>query len=128
MTTADAETGSKLGDQATFVSDLVERANAPDAKMTVWFARVGDREALDISIPYERLASRASDDRNGRGSGVSSADPSRLPPDVRRARALAMSTSATETRRERQRSSPCVGRQKSASTTQRSMRDGRMPR
>jgi copper(I)-binding protein len=44
MTPADAETGSKLGDQAIFVSDIVDRANVPDAKMTVGFARVGNRE------------------------------------------------------------------------------------
>jgi hypothetical protein len=64
MTPADAETGSKLGDQAIFV----DRANGPDAKMTVGFARVGNREPLDISFPYdsrgcERLASRASSGR-----------------------------------------------------------------
>ena len=75
MTTADAETGSNLGDQAIFVSDIVDQANVPDAKMTVGFARVGNREALDLSFPYdsrdcERLASRASDDRNGRPAGV----------------------------------------------------------
>jgi hypothetical protein len=75
MTPADAETGSKLGDQAIFVSDIVDRANGPDAKMTVGFARVGNREPLDISFPYdsrgcERLASRASDDRNGRHAVV----------------------------------------------------------
>ena len=79
MTPADAETGSKLGDQAIFVSDIVDRANVPDAKMTVGFARVGNREALDISFPYdsrgcERLASRASDDRNGRPGGVRAAE------------------------------------------------------
>jgi hypothetical protein len=77
MTTADADTGSKLGDQAIFVSDIVDRANVPDAKMTVGFARVGNREALDISFPYdsrgcERLASRPSDDRNGRHAVVRS--------------------------------------------------------
>jgi hypothetical protein len=32
MTTADAETGSKLGDQAIFVSDIGDRANVLNAK------------------------------------------------------------------------------------------------
>jgi hypothetical protein len=60
MTTADAETGSKLGDQAIFVSDIVDRANVPDAKMTVAFARVGNREPLDISFPYDYLVASVS--------------------------------------------------------------------
>jgi len=60
MALADAETGSKLGDQAIFVSDIVDRANVPDAKMTVGFARVGNREALDISFPYDSVVASVS--------------------------------------------------------------------
>jgi ethanolamine utilization protein EutQ (cupin superfamily) len=50
-----AEAWSQVGDGEIFVSDLVDEAREPDAKMTVGFARVGAGEALDISFPYDEV-------------------------------------------------------------------------
>ena len=55
LTTEDAETWSKVGDGQIFVSDIVDQAGEPDAKMTVGFARLGEGEALDISFPYDEV-------------------------------------------------------------------------
>ncbi|MGI8805026.1 MAG: cupin domain-containing protein, partial [Thermoleophilaceae bacterium] len=55
LTTRDAENWAKVGDGEIFVSDIVDQATAPDAKMTVGFARVGKGEALDISFPYDEV-------------------------------------------------------------------------
>jgi ethanolamine utilization protein EutQ (cupin superfamily) len=55
LTTEDAKTWSQVGDRATFVSDLVDQATVPEAKMTVGFARVAKGEALDISFPYDEV-------------------------------------------------------------------------
>ncbi|MGI9098555.1 MAG: hypothetical protein ACR2H2_08725 [Solirubrobacteraceae bacterium] len=55
LTTEQAESWSKLGDQEIFVSDIVDQATVPDAKMTVGFARVAKGEALDISFPYDEV-------------------------------------------------------------------------
>ncbi len=55
LTAKDAETWAKVGDGQIFVSDIVDQATVPDAKMTVGFARVGKGEALDISFPYDEV-------------------------------------------------------------------------
>lgn len=55
VTTEDAETWSRVGDGEIFVSDIVDQAAAPDARMTVGFARLGEGEALDISFPYDEV-------------------------------------------------------------------------
>lgn len=55
LTTEDAETWTKVGDGEIFVSDIVDQASEPNAKMTVGFARVGKGEALDISFPYDEV-------------------------------------------------------------------------
>lgn len=36
-----------------FVSDVIDRASEPEAKMTVGFARLGRGEELEISFPYD---------------------------------------------------------------------------
>jgi hypothetical protein len=55
LTTEDAKTWSQVGDRAILVSDLVDQATVPEAKMTVGFARVAKGEALDISFPYDEV-------------------------------------------------------------------------
>jgi len=55
LTAEDAEAWSKVGDGRIFVSDIVDQATVPDAKMTVGFARVGRGEALEISFPYDEV-------------------------------------------------------------------------
>lgn len=55
LTTEDAKTWSKVGDQQIFVSDIVDQAAAPNAKMTVGFARLAQGEELDISFPYDEV-------------------------------------------------------------------------
>jgi ethanolamine utilization protein EutQ (cupin superfamily) len=56
LTTEDAETAwSRVGDGEIFVSDIVDEAGVPDAKVTVGFARVAESEALDISFPYDEV-------------------------------------------------------------------------
>jgi hypothetical protein len=43
LTTEDAETAwSRVGDGEIFVSDIVDEAGVPDAKVTVGFARVAE--------------------------------------------------------------------------------------
>jgi hypothetical protein len=46
LTTDDAEIWSRVGDGETFVSDIVDQATVPAAKMIVGFGRVGRDEAL----------------------------------------------------------------------------------
>ncbi|MEJ7756140.1 MAG: hypothetical protein WKF83_07235 [Nocardioidaceae bacterium] len=55
LTSGDPEAWSKIGDQHIFVSDIIDQATSPDAKMTVGFARLGKGEALDISFPYDEV-------------------------------------------------------------------------
>ena len=55
LTTEDAEVWSRVGEGEIYVSDIVDQATAPDARMTVGFARVGNGEALDISFPYDEV-------------------------------------------------------------------------
>ena len=55
LTTENAGTWSKIGDQQIFVSDIVDQATVPAAKMTVGFARLAEGEALDISFPYDEV-------------------------------------------------------------------------
>lgn len=38
-----------------FVSDLIDQEGAPEAKMTVGYARVGKGEELEISFPYDEV-------------------------------------------------------------------------
>ena len=55
LTTEDAETWSGVGDGDIFVSDIVDQATVPEAKMTLGFARLGRGEVLDISFPYDEV-------------------------------------------------------------------------
>jgi ethanolamine utilization protein EutQ (cupin superfamily) len=55
LTTEDAERWSRVGDGEIHVSDIVDEASEPDARMTVGFARVGKGETLDISFPYDEV-------------------------------------------------------------------------
>lgn len=55
LTSKDAATWSRVSDGEIFVSDIVDQATAPDARMTVGFARVAKGEALDISFPYDEV-------------------------------------------------------------------------
>lgn len=55
VTTEDAETWSKVGEQEIFVSDIVDQTTAPTAKMTVGFARVGVGETLNATFPYDEV-------------------------------------------------------------------------
>ncbi len=55
LTTENAGTWSKIGDQQIFVSDIVDQATVPAAKMTVGFALLAEGEALDISFPYDEV-------------------------------------------------------------------------
>ncbi len=55
LTTKDAETWAQVGDGQIFVSDIIDQATVPDAKMTVGFARLGKGEALDISAAVTAL-------------------------------------------------------------------------
>ena len=49
----EAEFWSKVGDGEIFVSDIVDRATEPAAKMTVGFARLGRGDELEITFPYD---------------------------------------------------------------------------
>ncbi len=55
LTSEAAPTWSRVGDQEIFVSDMIDEATAPQAKMTVGYARVGKGETLDISFPYDEV-------------------------------------------------------------------------
>jgi ethanolamine utilization protein EutQ (cupin superfamily) len=55
LTTKDAESWSKVGDHEIFVSDIVDQATVPQAKMTVGFARLSKGARLDISFPYDEV-------------------------------------------------------------------------
>ncbi|TDD29830.1 DUF861 domain-containing protein [Kribbella turkmenica] len=54
LTSADRD-WIAVGDQQIFVNDLIDEAGAPDARMTVGFARVGKGESMDISFPYDEV-------------------------------------------------------------------------
>ncbi|MGH3315433.1 MAG: hypothetical protein ACRDO0_04745 [Nocardioidaceae bacterium] len=41
ITTEGLDDWSQVGDQQVFVSDLIDQAGQPEAKMTVGYARVG---------------------------------------------------------------------------------------
>jgi ethanolamine utilization protein EutQ (cupin superfamily) len=49
------EEWAKVGDGEIFVSDIIDQAREPEAKMTVGFARVGAGEELEISFPYDEV-------------------------------------------------------------------------
>jgi ethanolamine utilization protein EutQ (cupin superfamily) len=51
---ADAD-WSRVGDGEIYVSDLVDAAAAPEAAMTVGYARVGKGESMDIAFPYDEV-------------------------------------------------------------------------
>ena len=55
ITTEGLDHWSQVGDQQVFVSDLIDQASHPDARMTVGYARVGKGESLDISFPYDEV-------------------------------------------------------------------------
>jgi ethanolamine utilization protein EutQ (cupin superfamily) len=55
ITTEGLDEWSQIGDQQVFVSDLIDRAGHPDAKMTVGYARVGRGESLEVSFPYDEV-------------------------------------------------------------------------
>jgi len=55
ITTEGLDDWSQVGDQQVFVSDLIDHAGQPDAKMTVGYARVGKGESLDVSFPYDEV-------------------------------------------------------------------------
>jgi ethanolamine utilization protein EutQ (cupin superfamily) len=54
LTADEAQTWSEVTDRIA-VSDIVDQASAPEAEMTVGFARVGAGEALEISFPYDEV-------------------------------------------------------------------------
>jgi ethanolamine utilization protein EutQ (cupin superfamily) len=53
--TADDAVWTQVGDYKIFVSDLVDQARVPDARMTVGFARVDKGQTLEISFPYDEV-------------------------------------------------------------------------
>jgi ethanolamine utilization protein EutQ (cupin superfamily) len=55
VTTDGLDDWSQIGDQQVFVSDLIDQAGQPDAKMTVGYARVGKGESLEVSFPYDEV-------------------------------------------------------------------------
>jgi ethanolamine utilization protein EutQ (cupin superfamily) len=55
ITTEGLEKWSQIGDQQVFVSDLIDQAGQPDARMTVGYARVGKGESLEVSFPYDEV-------------------------------------------------------------------------
>ena len=55
ITTEGLDVWSRIGDQQVFVSDLIDQASQPDAKMTVGYARVGKGESLEVSFPYDEV-------------------------------------------------------------------------
>ena len=55
LSVEDVETWSQVGDGEIFVSDVIDQPRAPEAKMTVGFARVGKGEELEISFPYDEV-------------------------------------------------------------------------
>jgi ethanolamine utilization protein EutQ (cupin superfamily) len=55
ITTEGLDDWSQIGDRQVFVSDLVDQAGQPDAKMTVGYARVGKGESLEVSFPYDEV-------------------------------------------------------------------------
>lgn len=50
-----AEEWANVGEGEIFVSDVIDQARAPEAKMTVGFARVGAGEEMEISFPYDEV-------------------------------------------------------------------------
>ncbi len=55
ITTEGLDEWSQIGDQQVFVSDLIDQAGQPDARMTVGYARVGKGESLEVSFPYDEV-------------------------------------------------------------------------
>jgi ethanolamine utilization protein EutQ (cupin superfamily) len=55
LTAADAEPWIKVGGDEIYVSDIIDQAAAPEAEMTVGFARVGKGEEAEISFPYDEV-------------------------------------------------------------------------
>jgi len=55
ITTEGLDDWSQIGDQQVFVSDLIDQAGQPDARMTVGYARVGKGESLEVSFPYDEV-------------------------------------------------------------------------
>lgn len=55
ITTEGLDAWSQIGDQQVFVSDLIDRAGQPEARMTVGYARVGKGESLAVSFPYDEV-------------------------------------------------------------------------
>jgi ethanolamine utilization protein EutQ (cupin superfamily) len=54
LSSADAA-WSRVGDGEIYVSDLVDAGAAPEAAMTVGYARVGKGESMDIKFPYDEV-------------------------------------------------------------------------
>ncbi|NRQ35043.1 hypothetical protein HII36_24935 [Nonomuraea sp. NN258] len=44
-----------IGDSQIYVNDLIDAASAPEAKMTVGFARLAQGESMEISFPYDEV-------------------------------------------------------------------------
>src|SRR5918999_600599 len=55
LASGDPDAWTQVGDQQILVSDRVDEAAEPDAKMTVGFARVAAGEELEISFPYDEV-------------------------------------------------------------------------
>lgn len=56
FTIKNLDTWQQVGDnQQIFVSDLVDASTAPEAKMTVGFARLAKGETLDHTFPYDEV-------------------------------------------------------------------------
>jgi ethanolamine utilization protein EutQ (cupin superfamily) len=56
FTINDPDTWQQVGDgQQIFVADMVDESTAPDANMTVGFARVAKGETLDHTFPYDEV-------------------------------------------------------------------------
>jgi ethanolamine utilization protein EutQ (cupin superfamily) len=56
FTITDPDTWQQVGDdQQIFVADLVDESTAPEAKMTVGFARIAKGESLEHAFPYDEV-------------------------------------------------------------------------
>lgn len=54
--TADGlDSWSQVGDQQIFVSDLIDQASQPDARMTVGYASMAAGEKFEIAFPYDEV-------------------------------------------------------------------------
>ncbi len=54
-TAKEAMSWIRVGDHEIYVNDVIDFARAPEAKMTVGFARLGKGESLQISFPYDEV-------------------------------------------------------------------------